>query len=137
MNYSPYFKRIERDNKDFCYILKDESPQQLKELVKEIHFALGAGLPNDWIYDNIHSAFTFIQDEGNDIEGYICEGDVYHNDLIEWLGNGFALELCEEARREYGNDNMNLIEQIQHGQVQGLNKIYAMVNDFINENPRE
>lgn len=134
MKYTEYFQKKSRATGETFIYLKDGSPQDLIEFVREVHTCMGCGLPNDWIYEKINLAFEEIEHDELDIEGYVPEGDIYNYVLIEWLSNPFALDLCEEAREEWGNDKMSLMEQIQHGQVQGLTRIYSMVNEFLKAN---
>jgi hypothetical protein len=130
-DYEQFFTMsIRTDGNEFIK-LKDEAPEDLRYLVRQIHFDLFGGcLPNDWVYDTIHSAFNDLQHEN--LDNLTLEPDAYYSKLYKWFGEPFAHQYCNEAIDEIGPFK-NIYDAIGHGQYLAIERIYGQVNQFINE----
>lgn len=67
MNYLSYFdtkSRSEGESRKYFVILKDNAPEDLQKLVRDIHkHEFNDCLPNDWIYATIYEAFKELRHE--------------------------------------------------------------------------
>lgn len=127
MEYSQFFENKTRSNGDKFYALKDAAPEKLSDFIEKIHsdHFFGA-LPNDWIYDTIHSAFLD-QEDGSAVDP---EADCYNSELYKWLNNGFADEYCNEALQD-GLANPEIWSIISAGQYLAKTRIYDAVYEFL------
>jgi hypothetical protein len=131
MNYSTYFETRTRDGKTFI-ACKDETPQEVKDLIRDIHFKCFNGcLPNNWIYQIIMEAFEELED--NDLDDITIESDPYYSQLNEWLTNPFAHEYCNQVIDEIP-DMKDIYQIIGFGQYLAKRAIYDAVNDFMQSN---
>jgi len=129
--YYKHFEAASRGEKSFIK-LKDNAPEELGELIREIHFNhFGKCLPNDWIYKTIMEAFEELEE--NSLVDITIEADVYYTDLYKWLGEPFAHEFCNEAMEEAFCEKNEIYSIISAGQYLAKNVIYTSVNDFIHE----
>lgn len=130
MKYSNYFETKKRQNGDKFFCLKENSPQKLKDLIKDIHFNhFYDCLPNDWIYETIYNAFEEL--ELNTIENINIETDVYFSDLCDWLSkNSFSKIYCDEAIENELCDH-NLESIISRGLYEAKYIVYYVVNKFL------
>ncbi len=135
MDYTQYFKyfqektRLQSGTKFMC--LTDDAPQELKDLVRAIHFDYFDGcLPNDWIYSVISEAFDDLKHD--DLRGVNIEADIYNCDLIKWLENPFAVGIVDECIQEDGGC-IGIIDRIQAAQYRAKSMIYQAVIDWIEE----
>jgi hypothetical protein len=127
MKYSEYFETKKRQNDTFHVCLKDDSPQELKTLMFDIHLLFDA-LPNDWIYLITLNAFEELED--NDFDDIAIEADPYYHDLYKWFGEPFATALCAEVKEEFGPFG-DIHQWIASAQWLALDKIYRAVDDFM------
>ena len=111
------------------YKLVDCPPEDLKQLVRQIHKDFCDTLPNDWLYESIYDAFADLED--NDLDDINIEGDFYNSQLYEWLGQPYAHGLCNEVMTEL--QSSDIYEVIQYAQQQAKNDIYRAVDEFIKE----
>lgn len=110
--------------------LKDSAPEELKHFVYQVHEAFDS-LPNDWIYCEIYNAFNKLANDS--IDDINIEADAYHSDLYKWLGEPFASSCIEDYMSDFSAKTTDIYEMIASGQWVAKNRIYQMVNDFINE----
>lgn len=137
MEYHKYFTRKNRDDFTEFYLMIDGTPQHLRDFVQEVHFTgnFDKCLPNDWIYGQIHSAFSNLPDDKRDIEDIISEleCDPYYSDLQDWLKEPYASCFIEEANDE-GLCTKDIHNQIGWGQMLAMGQIYRAVHEFLEEN---
>lgn len=127
MDYIEYFERgVRKDTGQPYYFLKEEAPEDLKELIYEIHKDFDS-LPNDWIYEQIREAFQDLKMD--DLDNCLIEADVYDNDLYKWLGEPFADGLCNECL-ESGNIK-SIWSVVAVAQYLCKKQIYEAVDAFI------
>ena len=131
--YSKYFKRHQR-GEETIVIKTDDCPETIEKLVQNIHRRLGTGLPNDWIYEEIRSAFYYFE-EGND-EVNVQE-DPYRSSLYKWFNNDFSDEMINEYLKEFDPEINDIWEVIGNGQWYTREVIYQEVYNFLDENPYE
>jgi hypothetical protein len=131
-DYSKYFVIAERyTNKEKFIELAEHSPDNLKELARDIHFSLGCATPSDWVYKTISEAFVDLEE--NIIEDLEIEPDTYYCDLYKWFGEPPAHAFCNEymdVAEDYGTDVYSVIAG---GQCMTKERIYEMVNHFLQE----
>lgn len=132
-DYTYCFAWKKRANGEEFVILKEYMSSELNELVRDIHQDLFNCGCNDWIYEQIYYAFDDLKNDK--LEDITIEADVYTHDLIQWLNNGYALELCSEVMREYHYDSVE--EALNQAQTSAKVLIYEAVNSFIERNQDE
>ena len=71
--------------------------------------------------------------EENDIESLVIQENCSDIELIEWLKEPFAIRMIEEYYEEMGSDKAGIISQISNGKWFVMDKIYHMVNDFLED----
>lgn len=129
--FSIHFKTAIRQSTNEAFIkLKEDRPRELHQLVRDIHMHFES-MPNDWIYITILEAFEELE-QGENIEDMNIEPDIYTGELIEWLGNRFAVDLVNQAKAEMGSRD-NIEAEIAQGQWMAKDYIYREVYDFIQE----
>lgn len=93
--YADFFKSIDVNDGTTRVVLKDNTPKELHDAVREAH---GDKLPNDFIYSTFADLLSRIseydaetvdelRDNGYDheiIDGYV---DIYTHDLLQWLAS--------------------------------------------------
>ncbi len=127
-NYSEYFETRKRNDKNFV-CCKDEVPQELKDLIRDIHMNHFSGaLPNDWIYRVIMEAFEELETEK--LDDISIEADCYYGQLYEWFGNPYAHEYCNEAI-ECDSPAKDIYAIISLAQYLSKRNIYESVNQFM------
>ncbi len=131
-NYNRYFTTKTRPGTDQdIIILIDEAPEEIKQLVQDIHMHFDV-LPNDWIYEQIDHAFDDLSH--NKLDECSFEPDCYYSELYKWFGFPFAHHLCNEALQEgYCDSPQNIYDIISMAQYLAKKQIYDFVNDFIKE----
>ena len=137
-NYFAMFVFKERaDGSTFhCVDKTNPNSQPLSDLIYKIHDELFGGcLPNDWIYNQICSAFERLE-QCNDENSYECalneiEGDIYSNNLLDWAKYSFSLDLIDEELRD-GFKPDSMINLIQMAQTRAIDQIYSYVWGFLN-----
>jgi hypothetical protein len=135
MKYNEYFESKKRGEINFI-VFKDERPEELHELVRDIHLNHFYGcMPNDWIYSTICEAFEAFEcnyDRDNWEDAcYEIEGETRHYHLIEWLKESYASEFYAEYVSEYGESLNNIFARIGGGQIIAKERIYREVKDFL------
>lgn len=130
--YGEYFFRQYRVNGEGFYSLKENAPQELIDLVYDIHRIFESG-PNDWIYENISDAFDGLADCS--LDEVTIQTDCYHSALYKWFGESYANDLCQEYVDEFGYPSKIgvMYALIDAGQWLAMKKIYGKVDEFINE----
>lgn len=131
--YQKYFQRKMRANetKTSFTCLRSNAPENLTEFMYTIHQSFDDCLPNDWIYETAHTAFDELSNDP--IDKITIEPDVYNHELIEWLNNPYALSVIGECQE---NDaTLDFLDIIRCAQIYSKDRIYSMVNDFMQENP--
>jgi hypothetical protein len=132
-DYTLYFIDDVRTNGESYVYLSDSAPEELKELVKRIHFeSFYECLPNDWIYSMTREALETLESE--DIEEVNIEADVYNHELAQWFRdncNAYANQLSAEMMEECGGDCTDAIDLIMLAQHEAITRIYQAVNDFL------
>lgn len=128
--YRAAFKRVKRGNESIVIAETDEA----KYLVYCIHEQFFNGiLPNDWIYETIADVLDSYHDYGS-VEDFLCdyEGDIYTNDLLDWMKNSYARGYFEKAKEEgISCDSRSFDEQIQRAQLCAMSDIAYYVDDFL------
>lgn len=135
-NYSQYFK-TKKIKDDTAYVIKtDDCPVEIENLCFDIHKQFDS-LPNNWIYDQIYSAFMDLEDLDDDSRESLIgelEADPYYNQLYLWFGEPFADTCIDEAREVGIIENQNIYDQIAIGQIFAKRQIYNAVKDFLEKN---
>lgn len=136
INYTKYFVTAQRaDTAERFTKLTDDTPEDLKQLVYEIHDHFDA-MPNDWIYETIDSAFDELSRDS--LDNCSIEPDCYNGELYKWLGNPFAQGLCNEAMEEGICDpKQGIYGIISEGQSIATRQIYELVNNFLEDKENE
>ena len=132
LKYTDYFCLKNRENSNIV-CLNQNAPQELKDLVKDIHFDhFDRALPNDWIYSIIGEAFDALANDS--IEDITVEADMHYHDLLAWLQNSFAADYCDEVREDgLTNLETTFYEMVGMAQYMAKRRIYEAVDAFINE----
>jgi hypothetical protein len=125
-----YFTNGERigDTGSLIRILKDGTPEWVRELVQAAHGGMG---PDDFRYDWIEDALSAVENEGEDAS---LEADTYTSDLTRWLhSRADRYAYCDEAV-ESGlvTPDAGMIAQLQGGQAVEQAEIVSLVLDALN-----
>lgn len=127
MSYYKFFTKKERpDGKSFV-CCTDDVMSDLKDFVRKVHEEFEESFPSDWLYEIIKEAFEDL--ENDSIDDITFEGDIYHNDLAEWLKERYAQDFVNEAIAEFGFKNV--FDAIRAGQAIAKEKVYQMVEAFM------
>jgi hypothetical protein len=142
MKYNEFFKsKIRTTTQEKFVCLKDNAPEELTEIIREIHLNFGEeSWANDWLYEIIRDAFVAIEvgyDESADLDVIQSdlECDVYTKDIIDWLHNSFAIDIVEDIKKECRD--IGFLKLIEIAQIEAKRNVYTMVYEFINENKEE
>ena len=138
--YSKFFEISQRSNGQDYTTLKNEAPQNLVDFVQHVHTKVFFDcFPNDWIYDEIHTAFDVIETESHggpvsenmlDEMKSQTEGDDYNTDLLEWFKWPFAQEFGKEVVEE-GLCECDVFDIISTAQREAIKRIMDEVNSFL------
>lgn len=113
------------------YTTVDEIPE-LKRFIQIVHeHEFYKSLPNDWIYRIIADAFFELAND--DLDEINIEPDVYYSDLYKWFGESYADQFCNEYLELYPASK-DIWKTIAGGQWMAKDRIYHLVNDFLQEN---
>ncbi len=125
-----YFKTITREgSRHEIYILENDAPESLKELVREAH---GDFFPDDFRYESIHDALCKFSDCNEDLDEVSLEADIYHHDLLRWLSSSLnRITYCDEAKDEFGLTDVDLMTLITYGQQREKDEIVSLIREFL------
>lgn len=142
--YYNYFERKTRDNGSEFFCLKDNTPDEIKELNMRIHNT--DIMPDDFRYNTIHSLLSNsidylrddetledLRDDGRLDE--IIDGsiDIYIHDLNKWLSSNLnRSSYVDQANDELGQPE-TLTRQLMQGQYIEISEIAHRMIDEINE----
>lgn len=139
--YHNHFERRERilykgspdEKTQTFYVCKDDCPAVLQDFVYRVHKEyFESCLPNDWVYDTIHSAFLDLAD--NELDDIHLEADPYYSQLYEWFGNPYADYYCERVIADrLAHIDRGIYDIIGWAQWQAKQNIYYAVNEFMQE----
>jgi len=118
--YETFFYRKTRDDGEEFWLVKDDRPEELKELIHEAH---GDMMPDDHRYEFILESLTALanyEDPDDAIEG--IESDVYTSDLTSWLNSRndrtyYLTEAIEEYGVKDGFDALSLAQYQEKSEV--------------------
>ena len=113
--------------------LYEKRSKELNDLRYDIQDSLDIDGSSGWVEEIMEEAFTELGEEGIDIDNVYIEADIYDSDLISWFNVCRPVNICEEAREELGSEGA-IMKQIAIGQWYAKNRIYHMVNDWLQEN---
>lgn len=135
MDYIQYFEEKTRQNDTKFWCLDDAAPEELQELVYNVHKELFDAFPDDWVYTQIVNAFQDLEEQS--IDDCYIEPDCYYHDLYEWVHKCWARALCDEAVSEGFADGTDIDKTVQAGNFLGKEKIYRFVADWLEERERQ
>lgn len=88
-----------------------------------------------WIDEQIECAIDDLYTNEVDIDDVNIEADPYYSQLSKWLNEDCALEFCDEAVDEgLTADRSTIYDTLAWGQWLAKNRIYRLVNDYLQEN---
>ncbi len=120
--------KVDRSEEEI-YTLKDQAPPSLKDLVREAH---GDFLPDDFRYETIQDALCALSDGLEDLDEVRLEADIYHHDLLKWLSSNLKrIAYCDEAKEEFGLQEVDLMTLITYGQLREKEEILASVRESL------
>ena len=60
--------------------------------------------------------------------------DIYNKDLTDWLNNSYYnVEACDEAAREFGDADGDIMDRIKRGQYWAIDQIYGVIAGLLAE----
>jgi len=129
--YYKYFEYKERDNGDRFVCLKDDRPEELRDLVYKAHDKM---MPDDYKYQYIHDAIEMIADADDDrLEEPEIEPDVYDSDLFDWLSSNLTRQYyVDEAVNDIGHGK-SITDDIMYGQVEEKREVYFSVLESLRD----
>ena len=111
-----------RKNGEEYYALRDDAPDEVRELVRECHLDM---LPNDTSYNIIVSCLEAMAD------GYEVEVPQNIHALINWMASHpFRIAFIDDARRECG-DNEGIETIIRNGWYHEAEQVRGALRRFI------
>lgn len=135
---------LKRDSGETIYVLKDGSPEWMKEAVKAAH---GTEMfPDDYRYEFINEAAGAIRDYDGDWDNAIneMECDVYTHDRLKWLAShlnrpNYCDEVCSDfgADTFFGKNGQGIVQLIGEGQLREKFEIAMRLKDFLLEKAKE
>lgn len=141
MRYSKQFDSKVRDSGVGFYFI-NESSGPLYDFIRSVHKdSFGLMLPNDWIYNTIHSAFLDLEDLQSDDELddiiFHLEADVYTNGLLGWLYyNSFANAEVNEVVSS-GDYYSCFEDMVARAQLNCMERVYRQTWEFIKSQREE
>ncbi len=110
--------------------LNSDATQELKNFTYHVHSLFDRCLPNDWIYDEIHTAFSNYY-QYNSVDDFIFspEPDIYYCDQNKWLQHPWASNFCDEAMEEF--EPKTFYDIVTMAQCSARELIYREVATFI------
>ena len=129
MDYCQYFKTKLRTNGEPYVYCEHGTPEDVRELIYEIHKELYCGFPNDWIYKEIYEAFEALEEDT--LEDITLRPDDFESDLTKWLGESFAPAMIAQAQEEVCNEAKDIWIIIGWGQWYAKDIIYRAVDLFL------
>ena len=128
LDYTEYFviDKRKRSGEEFV-ILANQAPQELKDLVTEIHVIFVCS-PNFWIYATILRAFEEL--EGNKLDDISIEADLSDHQVVKWLNNEFAFDYCDGVMKDIGLIT-SFDQLIACAQEAAMRDIYRIVYKFL------
>lgn len=137
-----YFE-ITKRGEDTIVILKDNTPEALRDSVRKAH---GEKLPDDWIYDKYHSVLDALTqynfESTDDLEEKRPEivdslVDMYTRDLTKWLNDSpYNVYYITEAQEEYGvqEDGFKILQMAQY---KAIDEIAGEVIGYLTQEAEE
>lgn len=122
--------RTTRPNGDAIVVCKDDAPGWVGAIIREAH---GDDLlPDDWRYECIRDAFSWIADSDTDDlddshDFADSTTDVYNADLLRWVGSGNSRgSYVDDAQEDFGPAR-DFYHGLQMGQYAERAEVYAAV----------
>ena len=103
-----YFDHVERETTDskVILVLKDDAPQQLRDMVRDAHLGL---VSNDTSVRMIYELLCALSDAHDDseVDGILAEFEppIYYRELIDWLGS-------DTTRVDYADDAIERLRAV-------------------------
>lgn len=123
-----FIQDTREESKTQFWKTKDNAPDWLTELCHDAH--TDGMLPDDYCYEYIVDALDLIIDhEGDQDEAASSvEADCYTRDLLNWLASDLRrLDVCDEAKSEYGVEDGDMVARISAGQLYERTQIFHSV----------
>jgi len=120
-----YFENKTRDNGESFYCLTDNAPDELRDLIRELH---GDRLPNDWVYTTAYHLFLDIDSNTDEDELFELADNLVDNSysvLLLWLADWHA----------YVDDSVatNVFNMIQSAQQTMIMNMAQQVLEYVQE----
>jgi hypothetical protein len=132
MNYARFFERSERANGENFLKLKEDSPDSLVELVRDMHTQIFDSMPCDWVFMITKEAFEELEE--NSLDELNIEADCYAKDLYKWLGKSYSDNFIQEAIDDGLVDlSSGIWNLVGVGQSLAKQKIYEAVSEYLEE----
>jgi len=132
MKYKQYMEsRLfgEEGNRHSRYFTKDNAPQDLSDLIHDIHNELGQGLPTDWVYEQVYDAiYSYEKDGVTDFDDLSIESDIYN--LFDWARD--FVDMIDEASQELGRGE-DIHSEIAQANWYCKDRIYRLVYEFLDK----
>jgi len=135
-----YFKQKTRDNGSVFWFCDESMPEAFQEIVEEVH---GDDGPDDFKYKFIVDILDVMSgiDEDELREDIPDLGEeVYHSDLLEWLGsNNSRAEYVDDAVNEgyASTENFNLMNILSIAQTREKEEVFWVLARNLVENAKE
>lgn len=114
----------------------DDKPEWVKDLCYKAHDdgdGAGSMLPDDWRYEFIYDALSYLADQDNDPDEYEPEPSIYNAELHRWLSShGWRAGYCDEAAEELGGDG-GIDASIARGQWWEMRRVFDRVRSYLDQ----
>lgn len=135
--YLKYFETKKRKDDDEYIVLKDGTPQELKDLAYAAHQGM---TPDDYKYEFVQAALRIIADKEDEdlnepheqIDGDV---DVYNSQLLKWVSSNLGRsEYVDEAVKTFGGyPEEGLFKALMYGQYAEREEVYFNVLGSLRE----
>lgn len=131
--YLEYFQTKKRAGDETFICLKEETPEELRELVRNAHEIM---FPDDYKYRYIEESLEIIAETNDEDIAFGCcdvlEADIYNYSLLGWLqSNLYRISYVDEAVDAMGH--VDLMVDIAQGQLLEKKETYINVLETLKD----
>lgn len=104
------------------------------------HYAHADMLPDDYRYKMIHDVLCNMDDDDDCDPTDMLDSlvPIYSSDLLAWVSSNLTrIGYCDDYQDEFDGSALKLTEIITGGYFEELQEVYALINEWLNDNSDE